>query len=700
MRIIEDIQVTHFRSFLGTPKKYETKVAQLNDVNVFSGSNDSGKSNILRALNLFFNDEIAYGVPFNFERDFFAGKNDVVQKVIEISISFNFSGEKSRDNFLPEKFVISKYYNRDGFRNYTYNFFVKEINKEITIDSRPDNNTRIKDLFITPDSSEAQKRSAEKRELNYRIKFAGFLNKSVTFEYVPAIRDKNFFTHLFGRVISQAKNSEERKLEQLRIESRKINNWQKTLKNKSEKKDFKENIQNASWRESRLKEIKDQEVAESKFTTSIIKLENEINNYASDLIESILFLPNEFKVGKDLQDFFEGFDIGTGADKSISLNLRGDGLQAKFIPHILDFLSNIDKSNGYFIWGIEEPENSAEYTNQQELARDIKKKYSTSKQIFITTHSEEFLQLYDGSDVSKEDRRANLYHVKKLDKGLANEYSQVFLYDVDEGEFELFDQKSQLEYDLGQSYLRAKYSKELKETEDSFIKERKILEKKLNEYEQSLRQGTKPLLFVEDKYTELYKIAWLKLHNINFTKSNLDSKFATSAPFVIYTAEGASPLAGFLRAKNIDFYRTRKVIGLFDFDEEGKGQFCNVDNDAYWKVGIQGDKNTGLFKSRNGHDCFVALLLPIPKELETLADLKYPSFVEVENLLPKNFLTNGGYATESITTGNTKFIEVKDSKKSNIWKAAIDLAENDFSNFSQLFSTINKIFDIDKESEA
>ncbi len=40
----------------------------LNDLNVFVGKNDIGKSNILRALNLFFNNETDLGKKLNFNR--------------------------------------------------------------------------------------------------------------------------------------------------------------------------------------------------------------------------------------------------------------------------------------------------------------------------------------------------------------------------------------------------------------------------------------------------------------------------------------------------------------------------------------------------------------------------------------------------------------------------------------------------------
>ena len=48
--MIEKIEIQYFRSI------YRTIITGVEDINVITGKNDVGKSNILRALNLFFND--------------------------------------------------------------------------------------------------------------------------------------------------------------------------------------------------------------------------------------------------------------------------------------------------------------------------------------------------------------------------------------------------------------------------------------------------------------------------------------------------------------------------------------------------------------------------------------------------------------------------------------------------------------------
>lgn len=692
MKIIEKIEIKHFRSFLGTPKEFELIVDNIVDLNIFSGSNDSGKSNILRSLNLFFNKEVLSGLPFEFNRDFFIGKKESGHRVIEISISFDLSKDDKRDKFLPEKFTISKYYDRDGFRNSVYSFRLKEIDKPIKVDDRSEKNNHIANLFTPENATDEQKEAAKKREWNYRVKFAGFLNKSVSFEYVPAIRDKNFFAQLFGRVITKIKTNEENRLSALEQEKNKIIHWNKTIKNKTEKKDFKENLTNKEWRLIRLKEIENQTKTESKLAATISGLEFEINNYASNLIKSVGFLESEFKVGKDLQDFFEGFDIGTGSEKSISLGLRGDGVQAKFVPKILNFLSEIDHERKYFIWGFEEPENSAEYKNQQELSLEFKSAFSKNKQIFITTHSEEFLHIYDGSDLEKTSRTSNLYHVKKMTSPDYGDYSMVYLFDPDQNEFE--SQKTLLENDLGQSYLRAKYSKELKNTEDRFLKEKQELQRQIKDFEAHKIETTKPLVFVEDSYDQIYKIAWLKLRNIHFSQETLDQIFFKKCPFSLYRSEGATNLAGFLRAKNIDIWKDRKVIGLFDFDKEGTEQFNNIKNESYWREPTAGDKASGIYRKRSNHPCFCALLLPIPERLSLLADLHFTSYIEIENLLPETFLLENKLVTKVPIAGGAEYLDVADGIKPNLWKKLIETTPDHFHDFKPLFDKISELFGI------
>ena len=69
MQLIEKVEIKSFRSF-GNQKKNKTQIIELKDLNIFSGGNDSGKSNILRALNLFFNQKTNLNNFIDFDKDF------------------------------------------------------------------------------------------------------------------------------------------------------------------------------------------------------------------------------------------------------------------------------------------------------------------------------------------------------------------------------------------------------------------------------------------------------------------------------------------------------------------------------------------------------------------------------------------------------------------------------------------------------
>jgi AAA15 family ATPase/GTPase len=92
MKLIEKIEISYFRSFSKTEA-----VDQCSDLNILSGRNDSGKSNVLRALNLFFTEnKVDFYNYLNFKKDFSKYREKVVtsdqikgKKVFKIRILFN-----------------------------------------------------------------------------------------------------------------------------------------------------------------------------------------------------------------------------------------------------------------------------------------------------------------------------------------------------------------------------------------------------------------------------------------------------------------------------------------------------------------------------------------------------------------------------------------------------------------------------------
>ena len=81
--IIREIRKKNFRSIVEA-------TIPLDNFNIFVGLNDCGKSNVLKALNLFFNGETEAGHSLDFKRDYCqhgrTGKGKAKEIVIEVSI--------------------------------------------------------------------------------------------------------------------------------------------------------------------------------------------------------------------------------------------------------------------------------------------------------------------------------------------------------------------------------------------------------------------------------------------------------------------------------------------------------------------------------------------------------------------------------------------------------------------------------------
>mgnify|MGYP000639146592 CR=1 FL=1 len=64
LNTIKRIEIQYFRSI------YNIVVKDFSDLNMISGKNDVGKSNVLKALNLFFNNKIDSKIDFTFSENF------------------------------------------------------------------------------------------------------------------------------------------------------------------------------------------------------------------------------------------------------------------------------------------------------------------------------------------------------------------------------------------------------------------------------------------------------------------------------------------------------------------------------------------------------------------------------------------------------------------------------------------------------
>ena len=110
MITISDIEISRFRSIR------DAKFEDLHDFSVLAGLNNSGKSNFLRALNLFFTGRPEPELLFNLARDYYRGELSAKKKKnIRISVHFTLpktfrfrGGLKSVEDLLGRDFTITK----------------------------------------------------------------------------------------------------------------------------------------------------------------------------------------------------------------------------------------------------------------------------------------------------------------------------------------------------------------------------------------------------------------------------------------------------------------------------------------------------------------------------------------------------------------------------------------------------------------
>lgn len=232
---------------------------------------------------------------------------------------------------------------------------------------------------------------------------------------------------------------------------------------------------------------------------------------------------------------------------------------------------------------------------------------------------------------------------------------------------------------------------------------------KYKELYESLKNSKKKCkLLVEDTYSQIYKIAWLKLKGIDFEANNIDTIFEEKAAFEIIKGNDCSGIAGLLNAKSSEIFKEMNIIGLFDYDKEGSEKFYNL-KEGFEQKNILGTLTTGFYKVKKTmpNTKIQALILPIPERLKHLisrsfnsegtiwdGDGKFSNYVEIETLLQVEYLeSNPNYESNNICGFN--YYKAKDNKKKNLWKELVDLPRDAFIDFAPLFKAIHDLFEID-----
>lgn len=164
MKTIRSVRIEKFRSL------YDKTDIECDEITIFSGKNNSGKSNILKALNLFFNDESSYDSPYDHEKDFNIAFTGHMPGRREIVITVNFYGVGSAA--LHKDFSITRRFSAGVMGPAEYHSTDPAIEARLYpgVGHEPDGNVMRQ--------------------------FTTFKNK-IAYIYIPAVRDKLFVARLF-----------------------------------------------------------------------------------------------------------------------------------------------------------------------------------------------------------------------------------------------------------------------------------------------------------------------------------------------------------------------------------------------------------------------------------------------------------------------------------------------------------------------
>lgn len=338
----------------------------------------------------------------------------------------------------------------------------------------------------------------------------------IQFEYVPAVRSADFFRNLRGRIFQV--------------------------------------IANAS--EQTVRESSGQ--FEQVISAAVSGLLDDIGLELKDV--SRLSLPN------DLTPIFQSLDFLDG-EKGISLDNRGDGIKARYIPLILKFIAEKSRDGAgiapTFIWAYEEPENNLEFRRAQALADAFHKLAEGElSQVLLTTHSPVFYNMH------KDDGDRGLctaFHLTKesATSGTVARSAQEASVSLDES--------------MGAMAIIAPHIRAAQEALSEATSQTADLKAKLEQF----NPDNLPTLFVEGPtdYTVFKKLLQ------TFRKVQGQQVFLAEPP----QKAGANYVANMLRSwefrsRHLQPAQRRSAVGIVDADNEGEGVCSRFEKEEVtWK---------------------------------------------------------------------------------------------------------------------
>ena len=274
MQLIDRITIRYFRSV------YTLTISECKDITVLAGKNDVGKSNILKALNLFFNQQTDYLQNHNFADDYSLDRKEEVRKdTIRgqqfISISVRFKRGEMMKNSLPPVFSVTKKWNMDS-----------------------------SEFKMISDVQAKMQLYARKQGIKYSEKTTArflsiFLNR-IKFIYIPAIKDERIFSYAL-------------------------------------------NVLQNSLFDSKNKPILDAPIGAANEAIQIIIKELQDDFYRATGIQNSVEMPNTLNYAKGLLQINTEVQT-KNIKGTVSIDKRGDGIRTHYIPKILNYVASNSKN--------------------------------------------------------------------------------------------------------------------------------------------------------------------------------------------------------------------------------------------------------------------------------------------------------------------------------------------------------------------
>lgn len=345
-RIITSVQVENFRSLS------DTHPIELDTSNALFGLNSSGKSNLLRALNWFFNDIVEDGRPISLSSDINYSKKKK-RREIKIKVTFDSSAVRVFPKSLRNKWHPTKPFSI--IKTVYYKNNLQETRFHLEHGSNPN----------PPEDFE---------QSAWAISFMSLFK----FRYIQAYRNP---ANLIKDLMVEAQRYLEPSIKQRLTFSK--NRATKALGTSTVNANLFEQMQTSV-----------QQAASKVFGD----LEDKVKKTLSNVSKLQAGLPENWLTWvKDL-----GFRFTTHSGGIVDEQAQGAGAQSYLFLLLLCFIAKRTRSYGFGwrqgeIWGIEEPEIYMHYSLAEECARllqevsDSQEKDDAPIQLLITTHSYPFI---------------------------------------------------------------------------------------------------------------------------------------------------------------------------------------------------------------------------------------------------------------------------------------------------------------------